>query len=229
MCFDLPFDLLQYNPKQSKTAHIPLQWFLFEICWQIILLYNIHVIVSWFSCGQVRNTIWHRLQFLPQILGLQRLLLDTAESQRGPALEGGPNAKPLRGFEGLITTTSSEFCTGLTGRCWKMLRHNVVNMPPESPRGGIWANHWTNQLSKWSKINQHQLSYINYPKQSPITLITNHPCCQVDASTPLSHVETKPPQFVVPPGTQNVRRTWKSMEEHPHRHGQSWIVCDTYT
>lgn len=172
MCFDLPFDLLQYNPKQSKTAHIPLQWFLFEICWQIILLYNIHVIVSWFSCGQVRNTIWHRLQFLPQILGLQRLLLDTAESQRGPALEGGPNAKPLRGFEGLITTTSSEFCTGLTGRCWKMLRHNVVNMPP-------WVSKRRNMSKSLNKsteqvIQNKSTSTIIHQLSQTITNHTDH-------------------------------------------------------
>lgn len=34
----------------------------------------------------------------------RRLLLDTAESQRGPVLEGGPSAKPLPDFEALITS-----------------------------------------------------------------------------------------------------------------------------
>ena len=92
---------------------------------------------------------------------------------------------------------------------------SVVNIPRISKRNIMSKS--TNQLTKWSNVNQNQLSYINYHKQSLITLITlitthtNHPCCQVDASTPLSHVETKPPQFVVPPGTQNVGRTWKSI------------------
>ena len=90
---------------------------------------------------------------------------------------------------------------------------SVVNIPRISKRNIMSKS--TNQLTKWSNVNQNQLSYINYHKQSLITLITlitSHPCCQVDASTPLSHVETKPPQFVVPPGTQNVGRTWKSIQ-----------------
>ena len=107
-----------YRIVQHSSYTVPMisVWDLMTNHINYCILYNIiiyiYYIISWLSCGQVPNAIRHFLQFLPQILGSQRLLLDTAESRRGPVLEGGPSAKPLPSdFEALITTPS-EFCTG---------------------------------------------------------------------------------------------------------------------